>query len=145
MTQEDKQLLVVDLCSRLPYGVKVLCLRNFNRDWYNLEMVDIGDNEVYLTAVEPYTNRYAEIETIKPYLFPISSMTDEQRKEFLNIQSEERKTLLDAMVKYRYEKEDKIPIIPTQKHIDFFHKNHIDYRELIPKGLAIDATNLNIY
>jgi hypothetical protein len=72
-------------------------------------------------------------------------MTDEQRKEFLNIQSEERKILFDALVKYRYEKEDKIPIIPSQKHIDWLNAHHFDYRGLIKKCLAIDCTNLKIY
>ena len=125
--------------------MKVLCIGDFNYKWYNLTLVDIEDNEVYLTAYEPYTNKYVEIETVKPYLFPISSMTEKQREEFLNIQSEERKILLDALIKYRYEKEDKIPIIPPQKQIDWLNANNFDYRGLIPMGLAIDATGLNIY
>lgn len=88
---------------------------------------------------------FVNVEYCKPYLFPLSSMTEEQRNEFLNIQSEERKILFDALVKYRYEKEDKIPIIPSQKHIDWLNKNKFDYRGLIPMGLAIDATHLNVY
>ena len=67
MTQEEKQLLLQDLCGRLSYGVKVLYLMDSNRKWYNLEIVDIGDNEVYLiTTDESYTNRYVEIEEVKP-------------------------------------------------------------------------------
>ena len=82
MKQEEKELLIKDLCTKLPYNVKVLCLRDFNHDWYNLEMVDIGDNEVYVTTYEPYANRYVQIEEVKPYLFPMSSMTDEQKNTF---------------------------------------------------------------
>lgn len=130
MKQEDKELLLKDLCSRLPYGVKVLYLRNFNHKWYNLEMVDIGDNEVYVTTYEPYANRYAKIEEVKPYLFPLSSMSDEQKEEY---------DLICSMSMFDMSESD------AMKLIDWFHKNHIDYRGLIPEGLAIDATGLNIY
>ena len=95
MTQEEKELLIIDLCGRLPYGAIV----EIEGIKYVLQPNDISDMMQYVI-------------TIKPYLFPLESMSEEQRKEFLNIQSEERKILFDALVKYRYEKEDKIPIIP---------------------------------
>lgn len=129
MKQEDKELLIKDLCCRLPYKVKLETLegpQELDIRWLSINMCNIAN---------PYL----------PYLYPLSSMTEEQRKEFLNIQSEERKILTDALVKYRYEKEDNIPIIPFQKHIDWLNKNHFDYRGLIEKGLAIDATGKNIY
>ena len=125
MTKEEKDLLLKDLCGRLPYGLKVLCLKDFNHDWYNLKMVDIEDNEVYLTGVEPYTNRYVETEAVRPYLFPLSSMTPKQRDSYRFLTSSGHAS-------------------PTGL-IEFFHKHHIDYRGLIPKGLANDATDLNIY
>ena len=126
MTQEQKELLLRDLSARLPYGVKVLCLRDFNHKWYNLEMIDIGDNEVYLTTNESYANRYVEIEDVKPYLFPlsISSMTEEQKED---------------MVK------SSCGIGSDKNVFDWYNKNHFDYRGLIPMGLANDATGLNIY
>lgn len=127
MTQNEKDLLLKDLCARLSYGIKVLCLRDFNHTCYNLKMIDIEDNEVYLTIDEPYTNRYAEIKTIKPYLFPLSSMTEEQNLEYLQI----------CMGGNSY--------VPTSASFDWCDKNHFDYRGLIPMGLAIDATGLNIY
>ena len=127
MTQNEKDLLLKDLCARLPYGVKVLCLRDFNHTCYNLKMIDIEDNEVYLTIDEPYTNRYAEIKTIKPYLFPLSSMTEEQNLEYLQT----------CMGGNSY--------VPTSASFDWCDKNHFDYRGLIPMGLAIDATCKNIY
>ena len=127
MTQEQKDLLLKDICARLPYKVKVLCLRDFNHDWYNLEMVDIGDNEVYVTTYESYANRYVKIEEVKPYLFPFSSMAEEQLK------------LFDGVF---------LPnghVVASDFGFDYLNSIHVDYRGLIPMGLAIDATGLNIY
>lgn len=130
MTQEDKELLLKDLCCRLPYGVLIQ------------EDYTIGD-EMFLPIVETdrlvYIDVDAEllvtnggskyhIDEMKPYLFPLSSMTDEQRVEY-------RKTLLINDL-FCHE---------TPETYDWFNKNHIDYRGLIEKGLAVDATNLNIY
>jgi hypothetical protein len=64
----------------------------------------------------------------KPYLFPLSSMTDEQKEEYENI------TFKDGFL-----------TVWTTSTYDWFNKNHFDYRGLIKKGLAIDATGLNIY
>lgn len=121
MTQEDKELLLKDLCARLPYGVKV------NEDIQG-DFILIGlTTERALTTceVEGKFNNFP-IELIKPYLFPLSSMTEEQ----LEIFSELHKYYKDA----QYE-----------KLIDWYNENHFDYRGLIPKGLAIDATGKGIY
>ena len=64
-------------------------------------------------------------EDIKPYLFPLSSMTDKQKDELYMIKNYEDNILTSE--------------------IEFYHKNHLDYRGLIPMELAIDATGLNIY
>ena len=148
MTTEDKELLLKDLCARLPYGVKVLCLRDFNHDWYNLEMVDIGDNEVYVTTYEPYANRYVKIEEVKPYLFPLSSMTEEQKEElFFNYIHND--IYFDDFTDYFLAGElwhditVSIDVLPEL--INWLNKHHLDWRGLIPMGLANDATNLNIY
>ena len=87
----------------------------------------------------------SSIDAFKPYLFPLSSMTEEQREEFLNIQTEERQILLNALIEYKSGKYDKIPIIASYKQIEWLNKNHFDYRGLIEKSLALDASNLNIY
>lgn len=128
MIQEQKDLLIKDLCSRLPYGAKA-----YVKNWSKLDR-KYYEGVYTVTSVHPSlntillsTDRYS-VEVIlghtdyviKPYLFPISSMTDEQDKEFMNIQ-----------IGY-----------PS---VDWFNKNHIDYRNLIGKNLAIDATGLNIY
>ena len=134
MTQNDKdlkELLLKDLCARLPYGVKVKT--------NNIHILRLGTH----TRVGEYVTDV--IEPCKPYLFPLSSMTEEQREEFLNIQTEERQILLNALIEYKSGKYDKIPIIASYKQIEWLNKNHFDYRGLIEKGLAIDCTNLNIY
>lgn len=142
MTQEDKELLLQDLCARLPYGVKISIpdLWIQKREIETLDEIFKGDDGLYRV-----NSKGQCIEHIKPYLFPLSSMTEEQREEFLNIQTEERQILLNALIEYKSGKYDKIPIIAPYKQIEWLNKNHFDYRGLIERGLAIDATNLNIY
>ena len=123
MTQENKELLLKDLCARVTCGVKVLCISDSNHKWYNLKLVDIEENDVYLEAYEPYTNRYEEIENVKPYLFPMSSMTDGQKTEW---------DYIDYYADHH-------------EAVDWLNKNHFDYRGLIDMGLALDATNKSIY
>ena len=81
-------------------------------------------DEAYFTTESGsiYSNEY------KPYLFPLSSMTDEQEEEYNDLNCYE------------------LGCFPhTEEALDYLIKNHFDYRGLIEKGLAIDATNLNIY
>ena len=127
MTQEDKELLLKDLCTRLPYGVKVCC----NKKVYN---IDAYTKSAFMLAesLKPDVCLVAHIEDIKPYLFPMTSMTEEQKKEmrsFDPFQTEETKTLGQWAVHL----------------VDFYNKYHFDYRGLIEKSLALDATNLGIY
>lgn len=141
MTQEEKDLLLKDLCGRLPYGVK--CYKITFKPELAEEVICMLRNGSH-NCVQLGTFLY-RLEHIKPYLFPLSSMTEEQREEFLNIQTEERQILLNALIEYKSGKYDKIPIIVPYKQIEWLNKNHFDYRGLIEKGLAIDCTNLNIY
>ena len=118
MTQEDKELLLKDLCARLPYEVKV----KFYDHW-------VDEYEIIpLTAKLLSDTVY--IGDIKPYLFPLSSMTEEQSKIYHE--------LIRGMF-------GTSALINFEALEDFFNKNHIDYRGLIPMGLALDATELNIY
>ena len=118
MTQNEKDLLLKDLCARLPY--RVVCQCDNVKTQGVLKEIGINYNmcRLYDSFTDESENCY--IFDCKPYLFPLSSMTDEQDKEFMNIQ-----------IGY-----------PS---VDWFNKNHIDYRDLIERGLAIDATGLNIY
>ena len=123
MTQEHKELLLKDLCARLPYGIKFL-RESWNYEWDQelsvIEVLEDIDKDGYINNTKVYN-----VEDIKPYLFPLSSMTEEQEKEWLYTLSSDYHITYDT--------------------VDWLNKNHFDYRGLIPMGLAIDATNLNIY
>ncbi len=134
MTQEDKELLFKDLCARWPYGVKV------NNEIQG-DFVIYGFCEDYIFARTPTSHVDFQIEKIKPYLFPMSSMTEEQEKEY--------DFLRDSVPTYHYEfgdvMVDDTKLCDNWKSIDYLNAHHFDYRGLIEKGLAIDATGLNIY
>lgn len=135
MTQEDKELLIKDLCSRLPYRIKA--------SYYGAEEEREIWDEIESVTLDGYVDigQYSlSIEHIKPYLFPMSSMTEEQNKEYYILCE-------DAPIYYyKYGEliEDKF-LYDTWESIDYLNANHFDYRGLIEKGLAIDVTELNIY
>ena len=119
MEENSKQLLLKDLCARLPYGVKI----SVNNNIESLQGINVLDN-----VVEYGSFLSSDIEEVKPYLFPLSSMTDEQEKEYNDLNCYE------------------LGWFPhTEGALDYLIKNHFDYRGLIPMGLAIDATVLDIY
>jgi hypothetical protein len=127
MIQEQKELLLKDLCGRLPFGVICKFTDIFDGCEVNniLHPDDIG--ELFRNKLD-----------CKPYLFPLSSMTERQCYKLASIRS----GFQDC---WKYIKTP-IPLsICNFEQIDWFHKNHLDYRGLIEKGLAIDATGLNIY
>lgn len=122
MTQDNKDLLIRDLCARLPYGVKV----EYENETFDVEYVSPMYEEVKLDIPETWTIGVSEV---KPYLFPLSSMTEEQKKELHSLMIHDSYGIL----------------YHTIESIDYLYKNHIDIRGLIPMGLANDATGLNIY
>lgn len=120
MTQEDKQLLLKDICARLPYDVKVKFGDNpniFDLE-YRIKFAAMYGDSDKLEDILDITN-------IKPYLFPLSSMTEEQKIDLTKFVAN---GIMDENIVY-----------------DWYNKNHFDYRGLIPRGLANDATGLNIY
>ena len=125
MTQEEKDLLLKDLCARLPYGVKVDVINEDNEH----HIVKIGEGNIGHLGKGFWKE-------CKPYLFPMSSMTEEQKEEFNTRSLELQLKVIDDEI--MYEK-------ATEFEVDFYNKHHLDWRGLIPMGLAIDATNLNIY
>ena len=131
MTQEDKALLLKDLCARLPYDT--VCQVEFKSDGKyeskNMILSGIFKDEAYFTIENGsvYSNDY------KPYLFPLSSMTEEQRQE---LESLMEVTAVPAWGEI---------LSPTSEYYDWLNKTYFDYRNLIDKNLAIDCTNLNIY
>ena len=127
MIQEYKELLIKDLCARLPYNV--ICQVEFEENGkYNSKVMllsGIFTDKAYFTTKggSIYSNEY------KPYLFPLSSMTEEQKQEYQYITE-----------RWMYDSSYSI-----SDSIDWLNKNHFDYRGLIPMEMAIDATGLNIY
>ena len=135
MIQEDKELLK-DLCARLPYGVKC----QFENTIETIKDIWFCENENWqIDGNKTSTCIYA----VKPYLFPMSSMTDEQYYNFIIVSGwdgdyEDIKRGVFSCVGY-------IGIDYIYDTIDWLNKNHFDYRGLIEKGLAIDATGKNVY
>lgn len=121
MKQEDKDLLLRDLCARLPYGVKYTCI-DIKNVWRLKSIFTRSDNSIVCDGCNA-------LELCRPYLFPLSSMTEEQEEELIKYMAKDWNGM------YYH----------TPDSIDWLNKNHFDYRGLIEKGLAIDATGLNIY
>lgn len=156
MKQEDKDLLLRDISSRLLYGVKV----SYIVDDYEHDVVSIHTqlkNAVRINGKRSdskydkgpeIVELWVDVEDIKPYLFPLSSMTEEQYESL-----KESGILSNCSHSYEYVnphihgvsfifKEFKTYSLEL---IEWLNKNHFDYRGLIPKGLAANATGLNIY
>lgn len=132
MTQEDKELLLKDLCARLPYNV--ICQVEFKENGkYNSKVMllsGIFTDEAYFTTKggSIYSNEY------KPYLFPLSSMTEEEWEDYQKIR------MIDWV-----HGDINGTFINAGLIVDWLNAHHFDYGGLIKKGLAIDATGLNIY
>ena len=125
MTQEEKQLLLIDLCARLPYHTIV----STGEEDLELVKVDILNGLVYVFS-ESFLD--FDVFEIKPYLRPMSSMTAEEKEEYIHIkQGECNGCVLTG-------KGD-----PNTEFllVDFFNSHHFDYRGLIEKGLALEAPN----
>lgn len=127
MTQEDKELLLKDLTARLPYGVKI------ELTWWVMgEGVGINTT-LGPECIEELLNAKDGNTEIKPYLFPLSSMTEEEKEEYCQLQQ-----------KIIYNNKGVVNEDVT-KYINYCYKKHLDINNLIPMGLAIDAAGLNIY
>ena len=117
MTQEEKQLLLKDLCARLPY--EVILLSPNNKITYQTD----GNTAAELIIEEGW----------KPYLRPMSSMTEEEKKEYTSYVFEQP-----------FLQKDKIPNLGSVPMcIDWLNAHHFDWRGLIEKGLAIEVTEEN--
>ena len=119
MTQEDKELLLMDICARLPYGIVILDepAKHFGK----LLRIDINMLDVYYDGEE--NEERQTIMNIKPYLRRMSSMTKEERKEWMVFIYAQACVFLASL----------------DKAIDWLNAHHFDYRGLIEKGLALEA------
>ena len=128
MRQEDKELLLKDLCARVPYGVKI----NENTQG-DFTVIGLTTERVFTTCETEGCHNDFPIECIKPYLRPMSSMTEEEQRT------------LDSMCNGVEMVSRLSGLKMFDKAFNWLKENHFDYRGLIEKGLAIDATGLNIY
>ena len=123
MDKEDKELLLKDLCARLPYGVKIQC-------WYG--QIITSDINTFPYSMEEMAQEDMEdqLEGIKPYLRPMSSMTEEEREEFRKV---------GGVMSYNPQNDHYAISAFTPEAYDWLNAHHFDYRGLIDKGLALES------
>ena len=121
MTQEEKQLLLKDLSPRLPYGTEISLTDGSSGMITSISIVPHG------TVVTVYFDRDnvedVSLEDIKPYLRPMSSMTEDERNEWMDITHAQEWLIIENL----------------DKATDWLNAHHFDYRGLIEKGLALEA------
>ena len=155
MIQEEKELLLKDLCARLPY--KPIVQIEHCGIW-NLRGIDHDDSAELRDRVivwhgknYPSAKNSFPISNCKPYLFPMSSMTEEQAKEMQEIVGSPKVACImrkTGGLELWLDSVDTDPTIWLDTIFevqDWLNKHHFDWRGLIPKGLAKDATGLGIY
>lgn len=124
MTQEDRQLLLKDICARLPYGVKAQ-YNNKKEIFGDVEQIE-ASGDIDLSYYDEETERWklccTSIDNIKPYLRPMLSMTEEEHIKLKAVYDNGSNGLFDEY-----------------SHIDWLNANHFDYRGLIERGLALEA------
>lgn len=146
MTHEQNELLLQDLCARLPYKVMLNCDNTNDEELWAIDSIGLINHGYYINEV-------------KPYLFPLSSMTEKQKKDLLLTTVGKEGLKLFSVTKDGIVSNDKeeqylenfcfnninFSNENIEAYIDWLNKNHFDYRGLIEKSLALDATNLGIY
>ena len=154
MTQEEKQLLLKDLCARLPYEVKGRVYAENTKGEYDingdmiffdspfdvtLDDINTSTEEIHVIAIgnedtvdfiedQQINGKPYTIDEFKPYLRPMGSMTEGEILEFIRIG--------DSILRIG---EKKLICILSLKQMDWLNAHHFDYRGLIDKGLAIEA------
>ena len=146
MTQQDKSLLLKDLCARLPYGIKFLRESwNFETDQELsvIEVLEDIDKDGYINNTKVY-----KVEDIKPYLFPLSSMTEEEftkLKEYSGLKYDQLDltSFQNGAYKMLNFSLSEVPSGAVSRVFDWLNKYHFDYRDLIQLDLAIAVTKEN--
>lgn len=142
MTENQEKLLLKDLSSRLPYGVK---LQISSWDDEKMEYVDKADT-LYSISSDGHVRTSSEdrdfyIDEVKPYLFPMSSMTEKQKNEYDYWQHH----ILVSRYGWGDTLDDEEELWESPASFEYLIENHFDDKGLIERGLAIDATGLGIY
>ena len=146
MTQEDKELLLRDLSARLSYN---LVVQIEGCGIWNLRGIDHDDSAelrdrviVWYGKSYPSSKNSSPIINCKPFLFPLSSMTEGQKRNLMSLFNCHVE-ITQYEIKFADYQDSNMD--NWNKVFNWCYKNHFDYRGLIPMGLAIDATGLNIY
>lgn len=144
MTQEEKGLLLKDLCGRLPYGVVCIGI-TYDLDDDGEKYIDVKVKST-LTEIHNYKLETASVrlglisscrlETIKPFLRPMDSMTEEEKEELSQISEE---YLNDWSIADNNLLKWKIDAKVSSRRAEFYNSHHLDWNGLIEKGLAIEA------
>ena len=124
MTKEEKQLLLKDLCARLPYHPKI---NIYNDSWEGCQIGEF-DNELWYHHIEAFNCDRIEI---IPYLRPMSSMTKEEENEFISLNAIPSPCQLPNHTRMSW--------YSNATMLDWLYAHHFDYRGLIKKGLALEA------
>lgn len=143
MVEKDQQTLFNDICARLPYGLKCQYKAPSEGAFADkpeyYDIIGIPDaNRVDIIACDKYRFASVPLEEIKPYLRPMSSMTEEEFLEYHNIKYNK------VTCRNNYERIDvgkfhNVGIVPIEDYLDWLNAHHFDYRGLIPMGLALEA------
>lgn len=145
MKKEDRELLIKDLCARLPYNTMIHGVYAYSNPDYDCarepDKILYSENDSVLTASDIDWLEWGGAD-IKPYLFPMSSMTSKQREEYESLCIKVTSECTEFYTDVTFTTDN---FYDTIESFDYLYKNHIDVRGLIEKGLAIDATGLNIY
>ena len=129
MTQEEKSLLLKDLSARLPYGVKVLNMGEGVNEVCELDSIMTSrkhKDNIFVSMTLPDDSVMTGIEMVKPYLRPMSSMTEEEK-----MMQRSKMRYEGYFVNHVY--------YHTLEEFEYLNSIHVDYRGLIEKGLALEA------
>lgn len=134
MTNENKRLLLKDLCARLPYHPNI---RVFNPDGFEGYQTGEFDTSLWPHHIEPF--QMDRFEIIKPYLRPMSSMTEEEKMQLKEEHSKDTRLFAEALTKAAAGDTSMRGKVIPHFAADWCNKNHFDFRGLIPMGLALEA------
>ena len=148
MAQEEKELLLKDLCARLPYGVK--CRGTFCKEDTRCKGgVKICDKDFIFDGIvfsednvfELDSDTVIDVSSVKPYLRPMSSMTKKEQRYIWdkygpNFLVADFEDVGDVSELFNY---CQMNISRAPSFVDWLNENHFDYRGLIEKGLALEA------
>jgi len=140
MTEREKKLLLVDLCARVAFGAVKCQVKVFSFNEEMDEHIEWLDDEIIF--IEPRIHNVylyeegtdVDISDIRPYLRPMSSMTEEEENEFNHVFELELAALEEPAVGHTIKSAASNAFV-----IDFYNRHHFDYRGLIEKGLALEA------